>query len=346
MRLGTALDKTFEQSVETCAAAAGGLAFLALLCWVCGDGSIAALGPNYVPMHALTASLMILLSCGVFLHRCRPSQPAARGFALCAVFGVEAMSLLVWAQFLWGFDLPLQRWLMPATAGGGGFPPGPMSPMSATAFVCAGLALLGELPPWGRRWCCRQTAALLALVTWSMSLLVLLMYASGTPLLYTGRAVPMSIVTAVSFSLLSFAILLAAGSDTFPLSLFQAAPELAARPSRGWVFGGPLFIFLVLSAGIGTVGYVYFRHQLAASRMAAQLTMSAIADLKVRQIVKWRQERLGNAQMIMRASQCRQDLQEFLSASAPGRRDPTCWNGSRRFENTTRRCGFCCWTDK
>jgi two-component system CheB/CheR fusion protein len=136
------------------------------------------------------------------------------------------------------------------------------------------------------------------------------------PLFYGGRTVPMSIVTAVSFALLSFGILLAAGLDTLPLSLFQTAPGVASRPSRYWFLGAPMLTFVLLAGGIGTVGYAYFRHQVAAAREAAQLTMSAIADLKMRQILKWRQERLGNARMIMEESHLRRDLQQLLSDSA------------------------------
>ena len=277
MRLALPWKNASLRPAEACAAAPGVLAFLVLLCWVLGNGRIAALGRHYVPMHALTASLMLLLSCGVVLHCRWPSQPAARGFALLAVAGVEVMSLLVWGQYLFGFDLSLLRWLTPATPAVADIPRGPMSPLSATAFMCAGLALLCELSPWGRRWWCRQTTAVLALITWSMSLVVLLLYAAGMPLLYGGRTVPTSIVTAVSFSLLSVGILLAAGLDTLPLSLFQTAPRVDSRPSRHRFLVVPVLTFVFLAGGIGAVGYAYFRHQVAAAREAVQLTMSANA---------------------------------------------------------------------
>jgi hypothetical protein len=146
-----------------------------------------------------------------------------------AVVGVEVMSVLVGAQFLFSLDVPLLRWFSPATTGAGGSSNPPMSPLSAATFMSAGLALLCELPPWGRRWWCRQTAATLALVPWSTSLVVLLMYVAGMPLLYGGRALPMSILTAFSLALLSFSVLLAAGCDTVPLSLFRTASRETPR---------------------------------------------------------------------------------------------------------------------
>ncbi len=93
----------------------------------------------------------------------------------------------------------------------------------------------------------------------------------------------------------------------------NAAREVALRPSRFWSAGLPLLTFVFLSAGIGTVGYVYFRHQVVTSRESAQTMMSAIGDMKVRQILKWRQERLGAAQVIVQESRFRRDLWDFLS---------------------------------
>jgi PAS domain S-box-containing protein len=90
-------------------------------------------------------------------------------------------------------------------------------------------------------------------------------------------------------------VLAAAGADTFPLSLFPTGPEARPRPWRGWMVGGPMLAFLFLSVGIGTIGYVYFRHQVAASHQAAENEVSAIADLKARQVSAWYDERLRDA---------------------------------------------------
>ena len=40
-------------------------------------------------------------------------------------------------------------------------------------------------------------------------------------------------------------------------------------------------------------GYIYFRHQAAETRTSSRTMLAAIADLKSRQIVKWREERLA-----------------------------------------------------
>lgn len=52
-------------------------------------------------------------------------------------------------------------------------------------------------------------------------------------------------------------------------------------------------IFLLLATGIGTSGYLYYKDQKEDIKRAKTEELSAIADLKVGQIVSWRKERLA-----------------------------------------------------
>ncbi len=81
------------------------------------------------------------------------------------------------------------------------------------------------------------------------------------PLLFSTGTIPMALLTAISLVMLGVGLWAGAGSDTLPLSLFQSSAEVALRPSRYWLAGLPLLTFAFLSAGIWSVGYVYFRHQ-------------------------------------------------------------------------------------
>jgi PAS domain S-box-containing protein len=103
------------------------------------------------------------------------------------------------------------------------------------------------------------------------------------------------------------------GADALP----QGAQKRTIAPSRAATIGSPLFIFVFLSLGIGTLGYAYFRHETRATRESAQVTISAIADLKMRQILAWRQNLLGDARMIMEELPLRRDLQQFLAQQVP-----------------------------
>ena len=75
-----------------------------------------------------------------------------------------------------------------------------------------------------------------------------------------------------------------------------------------------LAVFWLLSIAIALVGYNYYRRQGAALEAEERRQLTAIADLKVRQIHAWRQERLGNGRMIA-ASPISPALREFLTGA-------------------------------
>ncbi|MFA5193835.1 MAG: ATP-binding protein [Verrucomicrobiia bacterium] len=69
----------------------------------------------------------------------------------------------------------------------------------------------------------------------------------------------------------------------------------ASEPSAsraGWMF---LLVFLLLVSGIVTTGVFYYRHLEQQFRAKVEQQVSAIADLKVSELVQWRNERLGDA---------------------------------------------------
>jgi len=308
--------KASQRFVETCAATAGAVAVAALLGWVFGDRSIAALGPDYIPTAPSTAGLMMMLGGGVFLRSYSPARSITTAVALLAVFCAVGMSLLVWTQTLFRFELPVERWLAPTMERVGDVPVGRMSPLTATAFLLAAVAFWFELPPWDRRRWCRQLAAVLALVTWLFSLTVLLSYATGVPLLYHSRTIPMAVLTAASFTLLSCGLLIAGGSDVWPLSFFRT--ELLERSPSALrrLVRGPLMAFLFLGFIIGITGIFYLRHEFTDSRQTARDSLSAIADLKVGQIAGWYQERQADAEIIFNTPMTKIQARQFLSGSA------------------------------
>ena len=56
--------------------------------------------------------------------------------------------------------------------------------------------------------------------------------------------------------------------------------------------------FLFVTLGIGAVGYRYYAHQKAGIEAEVHNQLAAIAELKVRQVVAWRRERLADATII------------------------------------------------
>ncbi len=76
-----------------------------------------------------------------------------------------------------------------------------------------------------------------------------------------------------------------------------------AYPSQPRRIPWPLIlIFFLLSLGILGVGYFYYGHAEAFLKQEKLNELKVVADLKIKQIVDWRQERLGDADVIMKDS--------------------------------------------
>lgn len=263
-------------------------------------------------MAPSTACALLLLSGGAWATIRWPSSRLAGALSQIAASSVMVTAALVWVQPLLTPDFSVESWLVGTAERIGGVPVGRMSPLTAFVFLLAALALCLVAVPDSRGWRRRQLASVASLGILSISLIVLLSYVAGVPLLYGTGAIPMALPTAVSLALLGSSLLFGAGSDTFPLSLFRVAPDVATLPAQVGVVSGWLLTFLLMSVGIGTTGYFYFRHQVATSREAAEIELAAIADLKVRQIVDWREERFRDAQQHVEDPFAAQYLLEFL----------------------------------
>jgi len=78
-------------------------------------------------------------------------------------------------------------------------------------------------------------------------------------------------------------------------------------------------VFIVLSVGIGIAGYIYYINQKEHIRHERQNELSAIADLKVRQIIDWRKDLLRDAATISNAGFIASRVRKFIEdPKAPG----------------------------
>ena len=77
-------------------------------------------------------------------------------------------------------------------------------------------------------------------------------------------------------------------------------PRAGALPPRESLRSYILFplILLALGAALGVAAYRYYQAQKTALESSVQSHLSAIADLKVQQVLAWRRERLGAAVLL------------------------------------------------
>ena len=97
-----------------------------------------------------------------------------------------------------------------------------------------------------------------------------------------------------------------------------------SRPALGTI-GWVLLVFVLLVGGIGTAGYLYYRHQQELIQGDVQNRLSAVADLKLSQIVSWRNERLADGNFVSRDVLFARMVDGWLKGEAP---DAVCFSRS------------------
>ncbi len=81
------------------------------------------------------------------------------------------------------------------------------------------------------------------------------------------------------------------------------------KPATPWLL---IVLFIIISASSILLGYFYYKSQKARLLNDKKLELSAIADLKVRQIAQWRNERIGDAVLIGENTPFLKLLSEYL----------------------------------
>ena len=104
----------------------------------------------------------------------------------------------------------------------------------------------------------------------------------------------------------------------------SAGRRVSNRPE--WLLGT---IFACLAAGIVTIGYFYCRHYERNYRSEVERQLSAIADLKVGELVQWRKERLGDGTMLFKNAAFSSLVRRFLEQpeDVDARRQLQGWSG-------------------
>ena len=258
----------------------GGISLLVLLAWAAGFWRITVWGSESVPMAPSAGILLLGLTVAAWLGQCWPESKAINRFGRAVGLGVLLLSLLTLGKIYFGLPLPLEAWLTRSTdAAGQRIPVGHVSPLSALTLLLNSLAWLLVLAASpARRWW-RQVAALLALASLVIGLVVILGNVMQVQLIYNGTASKlMATQTAEVVFFVGLGLLLLAGTDVWPLNFFFA-PYQAAQSGRRPVWGF-LAIALLLTALIGIMGGFYFKQQQAEARRAAQEELQAIGNFK------------------------------------------------------------------
>ena len=299
--------------------------------WALDLAALKSVLPGWVSMKPNTAVAFILTGLALLLSRRewsegRSERTAAFGSRLVALLA-GLIGLLTLAEYTFGWNPGFDQWLFPEPAGTVGTShPGRMAPDTALCFVlfAAGWVFACRPRPTNRTWI---ATLLLGAAMITVALVEILSY--FTPVLRTygwGGLTMMALPTATVFAALGAALLLTAWPKNRPDS---AAPTtaLAARDARAsWLF---LLIFLLLAAGIVATGIFYYRSYKRQFRAETEQQLAAVTELKVGELVQWRQERLGDATILHNNPALTELARRFLAspADADAQRQLQAWLG-------------------
>ncbi|RBP46370.1 serine phosphatase RsbU (regulator of sigma subunit) [Roseimicrobium gellanilyticum] len=188
------------------------LSFLTLAAWMGGWPLLASVRARYIPMAPSTALCFALLG-GSLMVRLFASRQGLRVVSVVAAALVSCIAVMKVIEFSTGWRFGLEELLVRSPEMFGSVPTGRMSPVTAGNFLLGGVALLlATLRPG--TWAAGITAFGMTLV----SLVVLLGYWYGTPLLYGGTIIPVALTTATAFLCFGIALLASLGPEGWPLN--------------------------------------------------------------------------------------------------------------------------------
>ncbi len=280
----------YNRLIRACGMLAGAAGAAALLGWIFAIPFLSSLGSGKIPMAPSTAVLFLLY--GLVLTF-RPKIPLRKGLywaslsasLLGCLVGLLLLSLSAQRIYLGIETLGFKTEEMVA-----GVPIGHMSPLTALGFVLAGMGLLLSLSlsPVPRVW--RSfTTMLLSSVVVTLFFVLLLAYLYGDPLLYSGQFIPPAATTSLAFVALGIGLLALAISQ---LRISGRSSETSKQASYRFIL-----VFVLLSIGIVVTGALYQRSYERHYRTETERLLSGVAELKVNEIVQWRKERLGDAEV-------------------------------------------------
>jgi PAS domain S-box-containing protein len=284
------------------------LGVLALTGWAVGAPHLATFGSGLIPMAPSTALLFVLYGSALSL---RPWASGNRrvfllGLALAALAAAIALLLLVlsllkihWSAEYLGMNI-----------GGAvdGAPVGHMSPVTAICFLLSGASILpAQQHIKATGWRVRTSRGAIFFLL-GLCLVFGLAYLYGAPLLYGGTMIPPALSTILAFTVLGLGLAMAALSQS---KMWDQRRE----GQHSGVLSLPV-IFILLTAGIVTAGYLYFQSYEKQHRAQVEQQLSAVSTLKANELVRWRAQRMGDARTLFNNPSFTALVRSFLERPA------------------------------
>jgi PAS domain S-box-containing protein len=195
---------------QSCGVLTAGIGISTLAGWIAGIEALRRVRTEFIPTAPSAALTLVLLGLAVFVLARWPERRATRSYVSAAAVCVCALTALVIAQFVGGFDLGLEPVVSSTTQTFQGAQGGRMSPLGAGGFLLAALSLIALTTYPSETAAGRRVATAMGFGTFAIGVAALAGYAVGAPLLYGSGVVPVALPAASGMSLLGAGILTAA----------------------------------------------------------------------------------------------------------------------------------------
>ena len=233
-----------RRTVQFFALFAAGLGVLVGVSWWFNEWQALSFGTNYVPMAPSTAFLFVVLATSLFASSRWPSAPATRFFNISCLSIVVLLSLLLGGHTI-ADDSILEHLIVRDIATSTGIPVGRMSPLTSLAFLVASAAFYCQWPAFCNRPAFLYTSSVLSWFVFLISAVTITGYASGSPPILGNLKIPLALLTACAFALISMALLL---SSLTQMRLLQLLPGTRAGENIWWIVTVAVFCIVVAAA--------------------------------------------------------------------------------------------------
>jgi len=292
MTLKQSLQKTKNQYLITLAEVAGLIVavfgFVALLGWFLQLPALATFGTGLIPMAPGTAILFVLLGISLFLYNLIPGSRYIRIIGMITGISSILTALVILCLFSLGFHSKIEQLGMSLHVSFNSTTIGHMSPVTAICFIIAALSFLLLITPKYLDIKKSFLAFWITILLVFISITIILAYIIGAPLMYTGTIIPPALPTSICFLVFGIGLLI-----KISLKIWQGNVFTDAFDSRFFIVY--LLVFVFITFGIATTGYFFYNNFEKQYTKDIEQQLSTIADLKVNQLVQWRKERLGDA---------------------------------------------------
>jgi PAS domain S-box-containing protein len=181
------------------------IAGLSLLGWIFDIVALTSVSSAFIPIAPSTAIIFIVLSSNLYLKNKYRESPVIQSFNTALVVLVILFCLDIFLRYLFNITWDIENIFIKNQNVFGNVPIGRMSPITALLFIFICIGLLSNRQSFNNT--VKYIGGSFSLMACILSSVVLIGYLYNAPLLYGSKIIPVALLTAICFLLISITML-------------------------------------------------------------------------------------------------------------------------------------------